>query len=181
MLEDLLLILCMHGAKHMWSRLEWVCDVAELIRSEPGLDWDQVMDRAARLGSRRMLFLGINLAVDLLDAPVPGEVLRQARRDTVARSLSGEGLQRMFPSGEYQVGTLRESAFHFRVRERLQDRVPNVLTLAHRAVTPNERDRSVLPLPETLGWLYYLVRLVRVAAMYVTSPMRRFGRGHGSG
>lgn len=175
--EDLLLILCMHGSKHMWSRLGWVCDVAELIRSEPEFDWGLVMERAGRLGSRRMLFLGIDLAFDLLGAPVPGEVLRRARRDTVARSLCGRVLQRMFLSQEQHVGTLKEFTFHFKARERFRDRVPNVLTLAYRVVTPNERDRSILSLPGALARLYYLVRLIRVAAMYVASPIRRFGRG----
>ena len=31
--EDLLLILCMHGAKHLWKNLGWICDVAELLRA----------------------------------------------------------------------------------------------------------------------------------------------------
>ena len=39
--EITLLVLCMHGSKHMWSRLIWICDVAQLLVSSPGLDWQR--------------------------------------------------------------------------------------------------------------------------------------------
>ena len=38
-----LLFLLLHGMKHDWASLGWVCDVAELLRREPGLDWDAVL------------------------------------------------------------------------------------------------------------------------------------------
>ena len=41
--EDLLPMLCIHGAKDFWERLSWIADVNELIRSHPSLDWDRVL------------------------------------------------------------------------------------------------------------------------------------------
>ncbi|HHP7243708.1 MAG TPA: nucleotidyltransferase family protein, partial [Elainellaceae cyanobacterium] len=38
--EDLLLALCIHGAKECWSKLKWVCDIAQLLRCYPQLDWE---------------------------------------------------------------------------------------------------------------------------------------------
>src|SRR5215212_8430945 len=29
--EDLLFSLCVHGSRHLWERLSWICDIAELI------------------------------------------------------------------------------------------------------------------------------------------------------
>ena len=40
--EVMLLILCVHGSKHRWTRLQWVCDVAELLRAHPRMDWESV-------------------------------------------------------------------------------------------------------------------------------------------
>ncbi len=40
--EDLLLLLCVHGAKDLWERLEWICGIAELIRAKRDVDWDAV-------------------------------------------------------------------------------------------------------------------------------------------
>src|SRR6476659_6638038 len=37
--EDLLFSLCVHGSRHLWERLGWICDLAELIARHK-LDWD---------------------------------------------------------------------------------------------------------------------------------------------
>jgi Uncharacterised nucleotidyltransferase len=76
--EQLLIILCVHGSKHCWSRLQWICDVAELVRTHPSLDWPRLFEEAGRLGARRMLALGLLLARMLLDAELPVEALRCA-------------------------------------------------------------------------------------------------------
>ena len=56
--EDLLLILCVHGAKHVWCCLGWICDVANLLSVSPGIDWEQVTDQARRMGCERILSAG---------------------------------------------------------------------------------------------------------------------------
>ena len=47
--EELLVVLCVHGAKHHWSRLGWICDVAELLREYPRLGWED--RKSTRLNS----------------------------------------------------------------------------------------------------------------------------------
>jgi hypothetical protein len=80
--EDALLVLCAEGAKHRWNRLEWLCGVAELLRTHSSdLDWDAAIRGAASVKVQRMLFLGVLMAHELLNAPVPGEVLRSAQSD----------------------------------------------------------------------------------------------------
>lgn len=64
--EALLLLLCAHGTKHLWSRLIWIADVSGLVRrSGEGFDWHRLGRRAERLGGRRMLALGLALAGEL--------------------------------------------------------------------------------------------------------------------
>jgi len=72
--EEMLIILCVHGSKHAWEQLKWVCDVAELLRHEPTMDWEQVFARASAWGCRRMLSMGLELARRLLDASLPAAV-----------------------------------------------------------------------------------------------------------
>src|SRR5438128_6595765 len=74
--EDLLLILCIHGSKDLWRRLQWICDIAELIHTYPKLNWERVVAQAKALGSERMLLLGLSLASELLGTPLPEEVLK---------------------------------------------------------------------------------------------------------
>lgn len=42
--EDTLLVLCVHGAKHGWNRLMWVCDIAELLRANSHIDWTWLIE-----------------------------------------------------------------------------------------------------------------------------------------
>lgn len=172
--EDLLLILCAHGARHMWTRLEWICDVAELIRVNRGLDWEAVVRRARRNGCQRMLFLGLLLAVDLLGAPVPEETMRSVRAEPAVRSLRRRVPEYLFPGdGGLKAGVVRRFIFRFWVRERMMDRVSNVRYLIHRSLMPNSRDRELIRLPGTLSFLYYLIRPIRLVGSYGSSPLRR--------
>src|SRR5438270_6063646 len=43
--EDLMLVLCIHAAKHEWSQLGIVRDIATLVRLE--LDWSRILPGAA--------------------------------------------------------------------------------------------------------------------------------------
>lgn len=88
--EDLLLLLCFHGVKNRWELLKYSCDVAELLRSQPGLLWEVVLDRARANRAERILRLGIYLAHSLLEAPVPEQILAWAGGDATVRALSQE-------------------------------------------------------------------------------------------
>ena len=69
---DSLGYLCLHGSKHGWICLKWVCDVAELLRVSPDLDWACV---ARRTQTRQTtLWLGLALAHELLETPLPAYV-----------------------------------------------------------------------------------------------------------
>ena len=117
--EDLLPVLCMHGAKHLWRRLEWICGVAELVRTRSGMNWERVMEQAHNLGNKRRLFIGLLLASALLGIALPEEVWEGARADPLAKSLVREVRDRLFSEAEPQ---LFERWFRYRVRERWRDR-----------------------------------------------------------
>jgi hypothetical protein len=155
--EITLLMLCMHGSKHVWSRLIWICDVAELLSSSPALDWKEVTHEAKEVGLRRTLALGILLAHRVAGATVPQTILRRFEADTTASSLAQHIQENLFdapgstPDGPMPYG-LRLLDFH--------DRVLWLLSLD--LLRPNERDRAAFPLPKSLHALYYLVRPIRI-------------------
>jgi putative nucleotidyltransferase-like protein len=72
--EDFVLMLCIHGAKDIWEKLEWVCGLAELIRTDPDIDWKTLIESAKQARCFKILSLGLTLARDLLEAPVPEHV-----------------------------------------------------------------------------------------------------------
>ena len=161
--EDLLLILCMHGSGHGWGRLNWICDVAELTRVHPEMDWDQIMKQARLLGSERMLFLGLFLANDLLGAALPEKVLPGIEADPVVRSLAAQVREQLFREVHSRPGVLQPCLFHLKVRERLRDRVWYCLNLT---TTLTVGDWAFLSLPAFLFFLHYLLRPIRLVGKY---------------
>src|SRR3989441_7310819 len=162
--EDLMLVLCAHGTKHRWERLEWICDVAELLRSTPGLDLDGGLERARDLGVHRMVLLALRLARDLLDAPLPDTVARRAQADGGVARLAAQVQSALF---RHTPGPPRDRAelspFHLRAQERWRDRLRYC---ARVALTPTPGDWAWLRLPDALYPLYYVVRPIRLAVKY---------------
>jgi hypothetical protein len=121
---DVLLFLCVHGCKHLWERLLWVCDVAELVRVHHDIEWSACIASASALGGRRMLFVGLLLARQLLDAPVPEAVLSRARSDSEARALAEQISDGLLHRTEDPINVAAEApVFFLRMRERLRDKL----------------------------------------------------------
>ncbi|MGC3975472.1 MAG: nucleotidyltransferase family protein [Nitrospira sp.] len=79
--EDLLILLCVHGTIHAWTQLKWVCDIAELVRWKPALDWSRVLFQASEWGCRRMVLLGLAMAQNLFDIVLPRTVSHEIDAD----------------------------------------------------------------------------------------------------
>ncbi len=168
--EDLLLILCVHGTKHLWERLGWICDVAKLVCAHEAMNWQWVMEQACALGSARMLFLGLFLANDLLGAALPAEVLQRAQADPMVVSLARQVRQWLFLDPSERPGSLESCLFHLRARERTQDRVRYCVRLA---VTTTPGDWALVRLPSSLFPLYYVLRPIRLAGKYGLELLKR--------
>jgi hypothetical protein len=91
---------------------------------------------------------------------LPGAVLERALGDSAAMSLAVQVGAWLFdetssPSGEWPFA----QSFHLRARERAQDRARYLL---YWATIPTMAELGYLQLPETLSFLYYLLRPIRV-------------------
>jgi hypothetical protein len=161
--EDLLLLLSAHGAKHVWSCLSWICDVAELLRACPRIDWTRVTGQADLLRSRRVLHLALLLAHELLDAPLPPEMAAAAHSSAAVRQLAAHVCQTLFREGDGTGKGLSKALFHLRARERLRDGLSYSLSLA---LTPTVADWTMVAVPASLSFLYYLFRPLRLARKY---------------
>jgi hypothetical protein len=162
--EDTLLYLCLRGTRHGWVALGWLVDLAELVRGQPRLDWDEVVLWSRRPGCRRSVQLGLHLAHRLLDAPVPDDVLGVGARDPRVSSLVGrvESAFRLGPSASRRARWLgRPGSVWFRATESRGDRLRH---LGDRLLVPRPADYGWVSLPAWAGAGYFLVRPLRLAA-----------------
>lgn len=162
-LADLLLFLCAHGAKHRWWYLKWHCDVAELLRSHPDIDWTAVLATAKATGNVRMLLLGVLLAHELVGAPVPEDVLQQAHASRTIVMLANDVRQHLGVVSQYVPVLLDLLRFQIHTKERILDRSRLVL---QRLITPADGDWGAISLPPVLSFLYWLVRPFRLLKRY---------------
>ncbi len=72
--EDRLFSLCYHGVKNQWRALKYVVDLAELIRTQPDLDWANVVEYAERTRSTRVVRLGLSLSQGIMSASLPADI-----------------------------------------------------------------------------------------------------------
>jgi hypothetical protein len=157
--EDLLLVLAVHAAKHVWGKLIWLCDIAQILQRGE-LDWDLVQSRVQDLGVERILHITMQLANRFLGAAIPKETERRVAKDREARVLTQEiavAVQAGVSYGEEQISYFR---LMMRVRERRIDRLRFLTRLTF---TPGPGEWDAMRLPRALFPFYRVVRLARLA------------------
>ena len=164
--EDTLIMLCAQMVKDgSGSRplpLIKICDIAELVRAYPDMDWQIVVREAKALGCTGIVSFGLSMARQLLQAPVPDLALPAAsprNLGILSRYVTDKLVNQWSPSYQDRLGAKR---FHFKLRERWRDKLQPYFNDLRGAVTPNALDEEFLRLPRILWPLYLFVRPIRL-------------------
>jgi hypothetical protein len=157
--EDLLLVLCVHAAKHVWVQLSWLCDIAQLVKTGR-LDWNVIHDDAQRLGIERIVSLNLLLAQKLLGSPSHSSRQTWAFQEDRSTAVLEEILRIIERGTAYDTESLSYFRVMMRLRECWQDRARFLWRLT---VTPSVSEWLAVQLPQPLEPLYRLVRLSRLA------------------
>jgi len=173
--EVLLLIQCIHGATHGWERLGWLCDVAGIVRSQRGLNWDRAIEHATVLRGRRILFHGLALARDLLGAEPPANVLQAIQEDPVLIPLSEQVKGWLLSESPVPPGEREQ--FFMRLREHPADKLRVAFKQAKSYLALTSRDTESFRVPAFLTWMLYVLRPIRLACEYGLTPFTRFFKG----
>jgi hypothetical protein len=156
--EELLLSLCVHGSRHLWERLAWVCDIAELVNRKT-IDWEFLRSRTSDTDTERMFLLGLQLAQDLLDVRLPESIRELMREDEILPELAREITERYFTGTTHIPASSREVfRYNLTVRRSWKSRLRYVVY----TFRPTDRDVSSFSVPRGLGFSYYLLRPFRV-------------------
>jgi Uncharacterised nucleotidyltransferase len=148
------LYLSMHAADHEWRSLKWLVDIHEIVSS--GLvDWQQTIKKAEEFEID--LAIGQTLAACslLLETPLPADY----------PPVSLPTGARLFPYTRVPVADAK-SAFAFRHMRLLKRPLDKLRYIATTLFAPKLTDRDFLPLPPPFGFLYYLIRPLRLACKW---------------
>ncbi len=156
--EDSLLVLCLHAAKHLWTRLIWLADIAETLRTQ-SIDYPLAFSRASALGIARILAVSFWLAKNVLHAELPQPAEEMIAADPSVPALGEEFAERLARGATYDF----ESTEYFRLILKLRERRSDRCRYRWRLVwTPGAGEFAAVQLPEALFPLYRVVRLGRL-------------------
>jgi hypothetical protein len=164
--EDLLLVLCAHTAKHVWSRLSWLCDIAETMRSQP-IDYISAYRTAEGLGIEKIVAVNFLLQNQLLGVPVP---VRFRKNDPEIECLAKTARQVLIGGSEYDAPSIDYFRLMVRLRERFQDKFRFLVRLIF---TPSVGEWSTVRLPVCLFPLYRGIRVFRLMARFLAGTVNR--------
>lgn len=166
--EHLLLFLSAHGAKHLWERLGWTCDLARLLQVEKNVDWQYVISEARETNTLRIPSLGLLLASDLLESDPPPAVVEYIAKDSTVHELAAQVRRRFLDDVPLPATALEAAGFSVRAFQSTRYRMRYLLGSF---VVPSEAEYRALKIPPVLYKLYYLFRPLRLGVKYLVRLM----------
>lgn len=169
--EDMLIILCIQLAKDGWEHsyehpicLSKLCDLSELIQAHPDMNWKRVFKDTKKIGCWRMLLVSLSLVHVIFGTPIPKlspgslKYLGDLSDDIYNKLIHQDSIS--------NVELLSMKKFHFKIRERWRDKLYPYYSDFRQRLIPNERDRALISLPESLDVIYYAIRPIRLMIDY---------------
>jgi len=161
--EDALVAMCTHGAKHFWERLMWIADVAAMVTRQRGVNWEAVARISRKLGARRILNTGLLLAADLLSLELPAAIGETARADTGARALVSK-VQTWLPTANgVSAGLVGRAVFRAQMRGGFW---PGLTYVTRLSLSPTEEDWREGHEHRRASYRDVMRRLFRLAGKY---------------
>ena len=164
--EDELVLICVHGAKHLWERLMWIADVAALVSRQANLDWERAAFSAKEVEAGRMLHLGLGLSATLLKLRLPDVLLAKITSDRATARLAAQVMKWLPAAGYALPGLFERAAFRIRMHGGL---VSSPAYLMRLMFSPTEEDWAAGAEENQHALLEVLRRPFRLA--------RKYGRG----
>ena len=156
--ENTILFICLHGAKHGWKQLKWIVDLAYYYQLFPENAWSDLLKNAKQYGLFRQVCLGLLLAEELVGLTIPANVHALISEDPRAKELASKVSASLF-RGVAQTSLINDYLFYGSTQERWRDRFHYFTNLI---LVPKNPDWNALQLPESLYFLYYLFRPLRL-------------------
>jgi Uncharacterised nucleotidyltransferase len=170
--EELLIVLCMQGSKHVWKDLKWLCDVAELVRRRHTMDWSRLLFLADEWGCRRLLLMGLAMAHMLFELPLPRSIQDAVSTDPDIYNLAKRMPRHLLRSSQEGVGEADAEVFYLTLKDSWIDQWAYALTLCQADGPLATEPPSWFKFRRRLTTLYHLVRPFHQASDWCTRFLR---------
>jgi hypothetical protein len=171
---DLFVYLCLHGSRHGWERLAWICDIHELIRSEQKngveIDWHLIRLHAQKHGCEKVVELGLFLVEEFFGVRTNFPGWSQIEKNETFRKISRQIRHRVFVKNQTPTEIGDWYLYHLSLKEKRTDKfklhVHYFFWYLRLVLTPNSLDKAVFNLPGIFYPLYYILRPSRLLYTY---------------
>ena len=158
------LYLSIHAVDHEWRSLKWLIDIHEIVSASP-MDWQKVSKKAEQFELNLPIRQTLAVSSVLLGTPLPS---------CYSPAALPEGVK-LFPDNPPSEEAENALAFrHLRLLQRPWDKVRYFSSILF---APKPTDLEFLRLPPPLGFLYYLIRPLRLAGKWgwriLRAPFKR--------
>ncbi|MEM9542794.1 MAG: nucleotidyltransferase family protein [Cyanobacteria bacterium P01_E01_bin.42] len=161
--EDLLLVLCLNGAKDGWYELQRICDIHEFLKTYPDFNWQSFWQRGIECNCVRIVLLGLELVRLFFQVSIPEFIGEEIARDTIVKKLGRQIYERLIDNREREYSLLQRAYFPLRLQRGIQSKIYYCWNLL---LPITERDLDSIVLPRSLFPLYYPLRFIRLPIKY---------------
>ena len=178
--EDLLIHLCIHACYHLQTGMDLIpfCDIAGLIRrSADKIDWRTVVERAARWGGQKCVYLMLLLVRELMGTAPPDSVMSEMKPADYRSVYLEEALEQLWDVGPSGHLIIKGIGLLSRIRK-AKGMKRRSSTLFKAAFPSREQMARIYPVPLSGPKIYvcYLFRLGRRIASYALVVFRLIRR-----
>jgi hypothetical protein len=164
--DDLLAVLAMHGARHLYERLEWLAGVTRLLVAHRG-EASRLAAHAESLRARRTLLVSVHVAQRLLDFPLDDGWRRVLASDPEAEAVGATMADELEAHALRDAPMLGGAGLQRRYADLVDTRADRARLYVRAALDPTARDHEAFALPDALVPLHHVLRPARLAATYV--------------
>jgi len=153
--EDLFLQLCLHGAKHSWSRFNWITDIANLTVVKSDMDYDYIISEAERLNCINILAFSVTLINNLFNLEIP---LSSSIDFKFKNKFSGQQISLITTIFKLDNNKAVDSLFP-KLFDSYKDKTKFYID---NYIYPTPIEFSLIKLNSRFFFFYYLIRVVRI-------------------
>ena len=159
--ENNLIYLAVHGSKHFFERVSWICDIDRSIRTDTSLDWNLLLKKAQKIEVLKILLVSLCISKRLFNTPLDIKVIKLIEADSSIEKIASEIL-------DMQTVNTQRSSKNFFLLLNMKDSFYKKMEFSVKAFTSTKYpDYEFYQLPSYLNFLYLFLRPIRLFIKYI--------------